>query len=149
MTEVHESLAAQAGLMSELMSISLQPTLKRIGISYVVFELLSAVQSAGANVSQAEIARRMGITPPTLSEAIVSAIKNGLIEQATHPNDARSKILKLTPRSVSILKDVLSHLAECESMMVVDIPAHDLALTLSVLKKANLRLAKQLQTNLE
>jgi len=142
MSEIEASFFAQASILSELASGSILSTLRKLNITYAVFELLTAVQGAGSNAPQAEVARRLGITPPTLSEAVVSSVKNGLLIQEPHPTDSRSKILRLTPKAEAAIARVLKDVRSIEQSVLRDIPGHDLAVAMDVLKKANGILAK-------
>lgn len=140
---MQETLSGQATLLGELIAQSIQPTLERLGISFSTFELLSAVHVGGADLPQAEIARRLGITAPSLTEAVRAAVKANLVAQEPSPHDARSKTLRLTSAGARVLKEILSSVNQAEKTLVVGIQAQDLKVAISVLKTANRNLAKK------
>ncbi|MBI1757233.1 MAG: MarR family transcriptional regulator [Fimbriimonas ginsengisoli] len=141
--KLRDSLSAQVTLLAELAAQSIEPELERQGLSFGMFELLSAVRAAG-NVPQAEIARRLGIRPPSLTEAVRHAVEAGLIEQVDAPRDLRSKYLRLTPRANSLLKDIVVAMNDADAKMVEGIGATDLRLAVSVLHEASMNLARDL-----
>src|SRR4051812_5082147 len=89
-----ETLSGQAAMLTELMTMTIEPACADAGISLGSFELLSAVRSSGARASQASIARRLGITPPSFTEALHAAVRQGIVEQVPHPRDSRAKKVK-------------------------------------------------------
>lgn len=139
---MQETLSGQATLLGELIAQSIQPTLERLGVSFSSFELLSAVRASGPDTPQAEIARRLGITAPSLTEAVRSSVKAGLLEQRPSEFDARSKTLVLTEAGAVALQEILKSVNQAEQTLVVGIQAHELRLVIAVLKTANRNLAK-------
>lgn len=123
----------------------LEPTLARLGITFSVFELLSTVKALGSDVPQADVARRLGITPPSLTEAVRSAVQQGLLVQVKLPSDARAKAVQLTPKGQDILQEVLKAVQQAERVLCTGIPAAELRVALSVIKQANRNLAVRLQ----
>src|SRR5476651_1423749 len=97
MNQMRHTLSGQAGLLCELLTAAIEPKLQETGVSLGTFELLSAVHASGGKATQVEIARRLGITPPSLSESVKGATARNLIEQHVDSDDGRRKILKLTP----------------------------------------------------
>ena len=131
-------------MLCELVAQALQPTLDRLNISYGAFELLSAIRSAGDNANQAEIARRLGITAPSLTEAVRAAIGSGLIEQVPVATDARAKNLRLSPKGKAALAKILEEVNQTEQILVVGIEDRVLRSVLTVLKTANRNLARKI-----
>jgi DNA-binding MarR family transcriptional regulator len=144
MDRLKDSLTAQAGLLGELMTSVLQPLLADLHISVATFELLSAVKAGGGSLPQAELARRLGVSPPTLCEAVGSAAKRGLLEQKPHPHDARAKTLSLTKKGSKVVSDVVERMNQAEGQMVHGIGDHELSAALDVLRRVNRNLAKTL-----
>ena len=73
------SVSGQAALLTELLSNALEPSLRKFGLTPAVFDLLTAVHANEAGISQAELARRLRVSAPTLSEAVHSAVVKGLL----------------------------------------------------------------------
>lgn len=119
--------------LHELQSIFLEPKLRKLGISLNTFQLLTAIHAAGASASQVEIARRLGISPATLSETVQVHIRRGLLDQAPSTTDRRVKILRLTKSSSSKLKEVVRLLDELEAEMLRGISPSALRQAMAVL----------------
>jgi DNA-binding MarR family transcriptional regulator len=114
---VRESLVAQATVLAELVAAALESTLRENGMNFGTFELLSAVHRSGGKGSQASIARALGITPPSLCEAVRSAQAKGLIRQVPSEKDLRTKHLELTERGERGLAQAVARLAEIENRL--------------------------------
>ncbi len=96
----------------------MEPRLHAIGVKWGTFQILTAVQSAGGEATQAQIARRLGITPATLSEAVSEHVQSGLLEQVGKVGDRRAKVLKLTGRSRELMVQVKDVIHEMEQVIV-------------------------------
>ncbi len=129
-------LIPRIAALYELQSAYLEPRLKKLGISLSTFQLLAVVHSSGGEASQIEIARRLGVSPATLSETVHLHIKKGLLEQVVSSEDRRVKILKLTKSSSSKLKDVRKLLDNLEEIMLKDVSGSTFRSALAVLDLA-------------
>lgn len=141
---IKETLSGQASLLAELTAQSLEPHLERMGLTFSTFELLTSIRGAGRGASQADVARRLGITPPSLTEAARLAVKAGLIEQVASEHDRRSKTLALTAAGEKKLQETLSAVNQAERTMVKGIDSKDLRVAVNVLKAASKNLARGL-----
>jgi DNA-binding MarR family transcriptional regulator len=112
-----EGLGTHAAMLSQVVSEYLDPWMQRAGLRPTHFELLSTIHSAGEGVHQAEVARRLGLTPPSLSEAVQSAVRAGFVRQEPHPEDARAKALSLTKNGREALATVLKGMEEAEQRL--------------------------------
>ncbi|MDR3688880.1 MAG: MarR family winged helix-turn-helix transcriptional regulator [Fimbriimonas sp.] len=140
-----DSLAGQAGLLSELLTSAMEPKLKQADISLGTFELLSAIYASGGRSTQVEVARRLGITPPSLSESVKAACSRALVEQHADAGDARRKILKLTSKGRKAMQSIVKEVNVAESKMVEGIDAAHLGSAIEVLRRVNRNLARFLQ----
>jgi MarR family transcriptional regulator for hemolysin len=145
MDELKESLSGQAGLLCELLTAAMEPKLEGTGVSLGTFELLSAVHASGGKATQVEIARRLGITPPSLSESVKNAASRNLIEQHIDSDDGRRKILKLTSSGRKAMQTVVKGVNNAENRMVDGIDAAQIAVVIDVLKRVNRNLARIVQ----
>jgi len=143
--ELKESLSGQAGLLCELLTSAMQPKLVDTGVSLGTFELLSAVHASGGKATQIEVARRLGITPPSLSESVKGATSRNLIEQHVDSDDGRRKILKLTSSGRKAMQSIVKGVNNAENRMVDGIDAAQIAIVIDVLKKVNRNLARIVQ----
>jgi DNA-binding MarR family transcriptional regulator len=140
-----DSLVTQASLLSELMAMAIEPQLERSGITLSTFELLSSVKAAGRDATQAELSRRLGITPPSLSESVKGAAAAGLVEQQASNADRRVRLIVLTARGKRILGQILQGVNQIESRVVEGIEPSELRAAVAVLKTANRNLARSLR----
>lgn len=144
MEDVRKTLAAQASLLTELLTQAAEPVLQKGGLSLATFELLSAVKAASHDVSQGEIARRLGITPPSLTQSVRIARDKGLIVQVDANPDRRKKNLRLTPSGERMIREILASVNQAESAMVEGIDSGALTTTIETLQAANRNLARTL-----
>jgi DNA-binding MarR family transcriptional regulator len=115
------SLVAEAAVFYEAVATRLEPRLQAVGLSLGTFELLSAVHAARGKAHQAALARRLGVTPPTLCEALRSAVRAGLVTQDRDPSDARIKRVSLTAAGTAALGRALLALDELEREVVEEL----------------------------
>jgi DNA-binding MarR family transcriptional regulator len=142
---MNDSLVAQAGLLVELMTAALEPELEAAGITLATFDLLSAVHGAGGNATQADVARRLGVTPPTLSESVKAAVQRGLLEQAPDASDGRLKRLRLTGKGARVLSRILDGVSRTEETMRQGLDPQEISAAREVLRRATRNLARSLQ----
>lgn len=122
----------------------MEPQLERAGLTLSSFELLSAIRSSGGKASQADIARRLGITPPSLSEAVRYATQKGLIEQVADIQDKRLKRLRLTDAGRKAVHGVLSAVKETELMAFSEVDPNRVEECVALLREINRNLARRL-----
>ena len=139
-------LIPRIAALYELQSAYLEPKLKKLGISLSTFQLLAVVHSSGEGVAQIDIARRLGISPATLSESVQLHIKKGLLEQVVSKQDRRVKVLRLTKSSSSKLKDVRKLLNDLEEIMLEDVSGSSFRSALAVLDTALQNVEKTLKS---
>ncbi|MBS1716238.1 MAG: winged helix-turn-helix transcriptional regulator [Armatimonadetes bacterium] len=125
----------------------LDSTLSELGLTQSTFDLLSAINAAGENASQADVARRLSITPPSLSESVRNAVKLGLIEQIPSSIDARVKVIRLTFLGKEKLERVVHSLNKIEEKCVNGVNQLDLRVATKVLRQATNNLSNFLATS--
>ena len=101
----------------EMQSALLDPHLKRLGISWTTFQLLSAVMEEGGHASQIAVARSLGVAPATMSESVQAHIEKGYLNRTASPKDGRVKLLSLTERSISIMDEIRTVLRSTEDRL--------------------------------
>jgi DNA-binding MarR family transcriptional regulator len=136
-----ESLILNAATLTEVVSEAMAPVLAAASLTQSAFDLLVTVRTAGGVVSQAEIARRLGITPPTLTEAVRHLSASGWILQRSDLSDRRVKTISLTSAGSRRLNRILETLDQLEENLVDGIPAEEIAKVNAILKKAARNLA--------
>ena len=135
-----DSLSTQASLLGDLAASHLEPVLRRYDLGLGTFDLLATVHSSGATATQAAIAEALGITPPSLTEAVQAAVRKKIIEQTQAADDARAKRLRLTRKGKAILEECLNALSEVEQRSIRGIPRKELETAIRVLKQAQANL---------
>lgn len=137
-----DSLTTQAVLMSEYISAIIEPALLANGLKPATFDLLSTIHAAGEGATQANIAFRLGIKPPSLTEALRS-VKH-LVEQVPSPTDSRAKHLKLTTEGRSALAAAIKAIEEAGKSVSTGIDNNELEAAIDVMKRANQILERSL-----
>ncbi len=143
--EAGGSIVAQSAALYELVLSYVESPLAKQGITLGTFELLSAVRGAG-KASQAEIARRLGIAPASLCEAVRIGVAKGLVLQEDAPSDRRAKRLALTDKGRKALAGALKVLEEAEAAMLDGIGDAKVKTTIDVLQAATDNLTKELHS---
>jgi len=136
-----ESLILNAATLTEIVSEALAPVLAEQGLTQSAFDLLTTIRAGGGTIPQAEIARRLGISPPTLSEAIRSLVAAGLVEQRGSGTDRRIKTLAITSVGSRRLNRVLSALHQLENELTAGISPAEMSAVNAMLRNAAKNLA--------
>lgn len=126
-------LIPRIAALYELQNALLQPVLSKVGITQHHFQLIAAIHSAGKQASQIEVARRLGITAPTLSESVQAAIRLGLVSQEPSIYDRRVKTLRLTKEATRLLSKIVDQMARTELTMTSGLTATDIKVANRVL----------------
>ncbi len=111
-----EHLGAKVATLHELQSAWMEPRLAKVGIRWTTFQLLATVAAAGAEASQAEVARRLGVAPATLSESVQKHVQEGLIQQIPSTHDRRLKVLQLTPQGNRSITKIRTLAQQCDHL---------------------------------
>lgn len=107
----------RAGLETALQPLGLTPR------QYVTLSLLRDERDQ----SSADLARKAGITPQSMSETIASLIRKVLIERLESPEHRRILMTRLTSAGTALLIDCERVVDAMEARMLADIAADDLA----------------------
>jgi len=138
------ALGARIAAVYELHAQLLEPKLREMGISWASFQLLAAAHAAGKSGSQAELARRLGLSPATLSEAVQAHISRGLLVIERSPTDARVRLVRLTPRGQDIMRKVQTALDSIATTMLKGVPKSEVQVAQRVLDRIVRNLENQL-----
>jgi DNA-binding MarR family transcriptional regulator len=123
-------------MLNEAVSEALSGPIREAGLSLGTFGLLSAVKAGRGRVNQAELAERLGITPPSLCEAVRTATQRGLVEQSPDPRDKRAKMVTLTANGKAALDKVQKALQQLERELERQFSEKDLGQATRVLALA-------------
>lgn len=135
-------LLLRVAVLNDLQSGILEPLLKRRGYRWSTFQLLSTLLPHPRGLVQAEVARRLEITPPTLTEAVKNHVEAGLIEQKDDRRDKRAKRIILTASGKAAIRAMLKDTTSLEGAMVKGIGDTELRITAMTLDKMQENLEK-------
>jgi len=138
-------ILARVAILNELQVGKIEPRIRAMGGSWSTFQLLSTLQAHGKPISQAEVARRLEITPATLCESVASHVKKGWIEQVPSTKDARVKNLRILQPGKQLLQKMVKEFAQIEVEMLKGLSPRELTLVGDALDKmiANLEPEEQ------
>jgi len=68
-----------------------------LGLTIPAFRLIGEVMQSPDGVRQGELARRLGVRPPTVSAAVARLEGGGLVHRVVDPDDPRARRVCLTP----------------------------------------------------
>ena len=131
-----DSIIGRASLLSELAASHVEVILREYGLGFGAFDLLAAASAAAERASQADLARRLGIAPPSLSEMVQTLSRKGLIEQVSSSEDRRTKQIALTARGKEVFSKCLEAVAESDRVATQGIEAQELEIAVRVLQTA-------------
>ena len=106
--EFEESIGYWVCLTSHTMRRALDAELAREGITLRQWEVLAWTAHSG-EISQVELAERMGIEAPTLAGILARMERDGWLERYCCPNDRRRKRIRATEKAEA----VWNRMAEC------------------------------------
>ena len=86
------------------------------GLSVAAFRLIGEVMREPEGLRQGELARRLGVRPPTVSTAVARLEKDGLVRRVPDPDDPRARRVHLNPDAP--LLPGLEMLGRLESVLV-------------------------------
>src|SRR5438132_11297037 len=86
----------------------LDQRLRPLGLTQGKWRTLIHLSQGGDNLTQKEIAERMGIEESTLAGLLDRLQQHGWIERRESPNDRRCKIVHLQRRSQDVLDQIIN-----------------------------------------
>lgn len=128
-------ILARIAILYELQAATVEPLFRERGASWATFQLLSSLHHSPKGMVQADVARRLEITPATLTETIQLHVKKGLVEQVASTKDKRSKLVKLTPEGNQLLRKLVRDIARVEMKMVSGLSEQEASLLADLLDR--------------
>jgi len=142
---LQSSLSGQAALLTELLSTALEPHLRKSGMTSATFDLLSAVHASEGGASQADLARRLRVSAPTLSEAVHAAEERGFLIASKSTSDKRLRVIQLTTVGKRAVEQAMRAVNLLEMQVVEEMEEREIKAAVSVLKRVNQRIASRLR----
>jgi DNA-binding MarR family transcriptional regulator len=120
--------------IGKLMSEEITAALADLGVHHAQGRLLSMLAREGA-LPQAELARGMGIRPPTLTKMLRPLEERGLLERHASTSHGRIKLVKLTRRGRMTAKRVEEAWDQVEHKVLETLPRSERRLLRHQLEK--------------
>ncbi|WP_205961592.1 MarR family winged helix-turn-helix transcriptional regulator [Pararhodobacter oceanensis] len=114
---LHAASLIEDHLRDSLATIGIRPRQARI------IDALSKMEPA----SQVSLARAFGITPASMSTMTVRLIEAGFVSREADPAEARSNLLRLTPRGRGLLGDIHTVWREIDALIAAQLGVQDAA----------------------
>lgn len=111
----------------------LDQRLRPLGLSQGKWRTLMHLSRNGDELTQKEIADRMGIEEPTLAGLLNRLEIDGWVKREESPTDRRCKIVHLQRRSKSVLDQIFSAAHQLRDELLSDVPRRDLEVCMRVL----------------
>ncbi len=113
----------------------LDERLRPLGLTQGKWRTLIHLSQAGDNLTQKELAERMGIEEPTLAGLLDRLQEDGWIKRRESLNDRRCKIVHLQRRSKAVLDEIFSAAHQLRDELIEDVPQRDLETCMRVLAR--------------
>lgn len=139
------ALGPQVASVFEAQQAYLEPRLKPLGIGFQGFQLLACIHRAQGRSTQTAVASALGVSAPTLSEAVKNLSRLGLIEQRICDTDRRSKILRLTQDGLRTVEEIRRLAAQSELLMCAGLDEKAVVVAAQVLDRMRANLEQALQ----
>jgi len=124
----------------------LDQRLRPLGLSQGKWRTLIHLSQGGDELTQKEIAERMGIEGPTLAGLLNRLQEDGWIERRGSAEDRRCKTVHLQRRSKAVLDKIFNTAHDLRTELIEDIPQRDLETCIRVLTRIREK-AEQPATN--
>ncbi|MDG1478564.1 MAG: MarR family transcriptional regulator [Myxococcota bacterium] len=112
--------------------------LSDLGISVSGFRLIGEVSRSPDGVRQAELARRLGVRPPTVSAAVARLEAQGLVRRVPDPDDPRARRVLLADGVA--LRPGFDVLGRMDELLCGGMPESERQQTLAILDTLTQRL---------
>jgi MarR family transcriptional regulator for hemolysin len=113
----------------------LDQRLRPLGLSQGKWRTLIHLSQGGNNLTQKEIAERMGIEEPTLAGLLNRLQDDGWIQRRESRNDRRCKTIHLQRGSKPVLEKIFNTAHDLRAELIEDISERDLRTCIKVLSK--------------
>lgn len=97
--------------------------------------LMVLFRNKGKQIRQADLEAHFSMTNPSVTGIIQNLEKKGLLERVQHPDDKRSKLLKLTEQAISIEKELYALGESIEMQITKNLTAEESKQLIVLLKK--------------
>jgi MarR family transcriptional regulator, transcriptional regulator for hemolysin len=124
--DVEQSVGCWVAQTSNALRRAMNDELAREGITFRQWEVL-AWSASGEQLSQSELAERMGIEAQTLVGILSRMERDGWLERSCCPNDRRKKRFRPTPRAEAVWTRMLDCYRRVRTRATLGLSEADLA----------------------
>jgi MarR family transcriptional regulator for hemolysin len=117
--DFHNSLGYWLCITAATMQEALNEELSRHGITYRQFQVLAWLVHDGVDLTQADLAARMRIEPPTLVGLLDRMEQQGWIARANCPGDRRKKLVRVAPAAEEVWETMVAALVRVRERATV------------------------------
>jgi MarR family transcriptional regulator for hemolysin len=100
--------------------------LRHLGLSQAKWLALLHIHRGGTDMTQKELASRLGVEGPTLTTLLDRLTRDDYILRRELPTDRRAKTVHLTPKAKQLMKKIMAVAAQLRRELFADIPVKDL-----------------------
>lgn len=121
--------------MPKMCRVLLDRRLRPFGFSQPRWLVLVHLGRAGGAVTQVELAKRIGIEPPTLVPVLDRLEAEGWLARLSSHKDRRCKPIELTAKGKAVAQELLGVASALRVELMRDIPEEDLRACIRVLER--------------
>lgn len=140
--DLGEAFGLELGRVSRRWRTRLDERLKVTGQTQARWSTLLHLARGGQDMTQRELACRVGIEGPTLVRLLDALEAQGLIERLPVEGDRRAKHIRLTDAAQPLLGQINRIAADLRREIFADLPRDDLKTCLTVLRSIGDRLER-------
>ncbi len=111
---------------------------KDLGLSSARWQVLASADGDSRTV--ADIARRMGLRRQSVQRTVNALVRDGFVVLEINPNHRRAKLVELTEKGCSALREIFRRQAELANAVARDLSTDDLKRTVQLMAALKARL---------
>ena len=100
--------------------------LRHLGLSQAKWLALLHIYRGGTDMTQKELASRLGVEGPTLTALLDRLMRDDYILRRESPTDRRAKTVHLTAKAKQLMKKIIAVAAQLRGELFAEIPLKDL-----------------------
>ena len=132
--DFHNSVGFWLCITATAMQEALNEELSRHGITYRQFQVLGWLVHDGDAVTQADLAARMRIEPPTLVGLLDRMEQQGWIARVNCPGDRRKKLVRIAPAAEEVWEMMVAALVRVREQATAQLTAEQVEVLKEMLR---------------
>lgn len=109
--------------------------LRHLGLSQAKWLALLHIHRGGMDMTQKELAGRLGVEGPTITALLDRLTRDNYIERRESSADRRAKTVHLTPKAKQLMKKIMAVAAQLRRELFADIPVKDLQVCIRTFRR--------------